>query len=332
MASHNKKNNIVDNGKTSRFILSLSVLLISVFFVFSLSGCSKGPKGEEGDYYYLSGTQGLEMQFMDGMPSPKIYSGDKLQVGIIVRNKGTAPLAGILYLEGYDRKIITGGQLPRKTGERFPKSGQTIQERGLYNNIGGEDYLIFSSNPIQLDRSITTYPFTLTAYACYEYKTTAIATVCLDPKPHRTNADKPCITKDVSLGTQGAPVAVNAVKVDPIGDSRVRLVFQFKNVGGGDIVDLMQWEQLCPTDFYPSDFNLLYVRVTPVGSGARGLTCPQLDSTNGVVRLDQNGQGRLVCNLDIDSDAASSYLSSIRVEAEYAYRQYIKKQVEIRAQ
>ena len=310
--------------------------MIFVLFLLSLiflAGCGTGPQGEEGDLYYLRGTEGLQMEFMQGMPPSYIYSGDKLTLGLMLRNKGTAPIDyGRLYIEGYDRSVIPptgngpGENLPGREGYSF-----TIPEhRGIYNDYGGEQFVQFTSGEVRLPLETPIYPLTLSVYACYTYQTKASATICLDPKPHRTNVDKPCITQDVSLGTQGAPVAVSYVDVENIGGDKARLVFTIQNVGVGDIINRDQMN-LCPTDLLPSDLNVVNVNaINFVGENGPALSCSNI--VNGQVRLGPTGTGKIVCTAPIDASAVSSYLKTVYVELSYGYRQAIKKRLEIRSE
>lgn len=313
-------------------------LMFTFILVLFIYGCGTGQKGEEGNVNYVQGTQGLDISFMNGMPPQYIYSGDVLTIGLNIENKGTYDLpagAGSIYLGGYDKSIIgnlvvtAGPSTVINNGGEINIQGNnpdgSLFGRDLYNDNGDQVYYEFQSSPID---NIPTpiYDFKLLAYLFYRYETDATANVCLDPKPHRTNVDKPCITAPISLGSQGAPVAVTSVDITPSGAGKARMIINIQNVGNGDIVDLDAFSNgKGPTELLPSDLNLVEFEIH--GSN----TEPQCTFNYGnKVRLDQSGHGRVVCTVFIDKSAVTSYMSSFNIVLKYAYRTSVRKNVEIR--
>lgn len=304
------------------------LFLLTLLVLFSI-GCSSNPRNEEGDVDFRRGSIGLEMRFMDGNPPVELYEGDILPINIEMFNRGTAPITdGSLYLTGYDPNIITNnpwggisGNLPFY-GTPYPF--QILDTKSQFNTEGGYDVKEFQSGVITLPEGTTIYRIPLVAYACYDYFTLASENICIDPQPHRTYVDKPCITQDVSLGGgQGAPVSVTGIDVVNMRDE-LKLTFTIQNVGGGDIVDLSVMKMKCPTSFSPADLNVVYVDHVVVG--------PNFDikpscQPNGRIKLN-DGYGKVICTFPITGTTA--FKTPVEIRISYGYRDYIRQEVEIR--
>ncbi len=310
----------------SRNIFVIVVLVLLVF----VSGCAGNARTEEGDVNFRTGSQGLEMRLLDGNPPYIVYEHDILPISVELFNRGTSPIWDAeLYITGFDPNIINNnlgsyppGNLP-SYGTPYPF---TIDEaKNQFNREGGYEILEFNSGEISFAnvQGLTTYEIPLVVYACYLYETLASTKICVDPEPHRTYSDKPCITQDASFGGgQGAPVSVSHVNVVNMRDS-IRLTFTINNVGGGTIVDpYAYFDGKCPTGFSPADIDVVYMDYAKLG------TMVMTDCTpNGRIKLN-NGFGRVSCTAPIGGTTA--FTTPVEVKLGYAYKDYIRKNIQIR--
>jgi hypothetical protein len=312
----------MENKKVVLFLLTMLVLLAF--------GCGSNPSREEGDVNFRQGNQGLEMRFLQGNPPYTVYEQDILPITIEMFNRGTEPVMnGMLFITGYDPNIITNNPWGGGISGNLPAYGTSIpfrmdDKKTQFNREGGYNVMEFQSGTIELPEGSTTYEIPLVAYACYEYSTLASDTICIDPQPHRTYMDKPCITADVGMGgSQGAPVAVTHAAIENMRD-QIRITFTISNVGGGEIVDSQVMAQKCPTSFSPADINIVYVDSvnTLLGPDFK-LTC----TPNGRIKL-VNGYGKIVCTAGIAGDTA--FKTPIQIKLDYGYKTYVRQQVQIR--
>lgn len=307
------------------------VLGIFIISLLILTGCAGTSRSEEGEVDFRRGTRGLEMRFLEGNPPMYVYEGDVLPLAIELFNKGTSPIWDAeLYIAGYDPNIINNnlgghimGNLPLYG---TPATFRIDEAKNQFNKEGGYEILEFSSGKISFHNveGVTTYDVPLVVYACYLYETLASAQICVDPEPHRTYADKPCITTNVGMGGgQGAPVAVTHVDVSNMRDS-IRLTFSISNVGGGTIVDTYAyWDGKCPTAFSPSDIDVVYFDYVKLG------TYEMTDCTPSTGRIKlNNGYGKISCSAPIGGTTA--FKTPVEIKLGYGYKDLIRRNVQIR--
>ncbi len=311
----------------------LVFLLVAALLI---AGCTQGPSKQPANLNYMSGSQGLVMELANGMPPAYIYNGDRLSIGLTLTNAGTSQLTdGYLYIAGYDPSIIDPNGNTATGSLPLPQPGTywhfTIpQHRTQYDNVGGQVFQQFQSNYITLPPNTPSYLVPLTIYACYVYETHATATVCFDPYPHNTEMDKPCITQDVGLGSQGAPIAVTNVAVSNNGGQTVRMIFTIQNVGGGVVFNLNDMQD-CPSNIGPDVRDTVTLSsVSLVGNGAGQISCSYPTGNSGNIRLGPGETGTIVCEAPI-ARAAAAYQRTVQIDLTYGYAQYIKQTVEIRS-
>lgn len=308
--------------------LKLYVAVFLLIILVFVSGCTGSSRDEEGTVDYRTGTRGLEMRFVEGTPPKEVYEGDYLPITIEFFNKGVYPIFnGELYLAGYDHFIINnmiGGSIPGNLPTYGTPFFFTIDDaKSQFNDEGGYKVEEFNSGIIELPDGTTIYDVPLIAYACYNYQTKGSADVCIDPQPHRTNIDKPCITTDVSMGAgQGAPVSVSHVDVTNMRD-KVRLTFTIRNSGEGTVVDSMALNRgACPTGFGPADIDVVYLE--KVRMGFTLLTDCQ---PSGKIKM-TNGMGKVTCTAGIGGTTA--FTTPVEVTLNYGYKTFIKKNIQIK--
>lgn len=308
----------------------LAVLLLAVVVVFS--GCEGLPLGggeKEADVGYRTGTQGLVVSFMPNYPRTRMYDEESFLALLEVKNKGAYDVGfggDRIYLSGFDMSIITG----------IPTSGAAIPQiegKNQFNTEGGYDTVEFSGEIYPLSgKNIDKYPSTILATACYGYKTVASENICIDPDPFsQTGERKVCTPSTVSFGTQGAPIAVTSVEVEPT-PTVTRFKIHLSNVGGGTAfkpgADYLAKCSPYHTEGLNSINEANMVQLSKVEVIGKSITpgCKPVDN-QGHVRL-INGQATVFCEIG-GLGRGPAYSTPLTVEIDYGYRNTISKSVEI---
>lgn len=297
--------------KTHQLIPIITILLITI-----ISGCSSSStqKSDFSNDKYFTGNQGIVLSFLPDAPPIKLFKGDDLVVMVQYYNKGATDVnGGTIYLTGYDTKYIT-----------LSPSQININAVGksINNPDGNIPYIETSkSNSIRMPEDTDSFRQKIQATACYKYKTTASAEICIAPNSYITLQNPVCEVKPTIglAGGQGGPVAVTKVEQEIMGN-RVQFKIFFQNVGGGTVMDQYAISN-CHTSLEITDADK--VDIVRVSFSDKTLTC-QPDNP---IML-QNGQGFVYCYYSGDI-GKSAYITQLKVELEYGYRSSIEKEITI---
>lgn len=303
-----------------------SVLVI--FLLVLLVACAARKAKEAQPVDFRSGSQGLMLTFVPNLPPPKIFDREPFNAMVQVENRGTSNVGAPydrIYLSGFDNTIITG---INTYGEQIP----VMEGRGPFMPQGGIDTVNFRATIQSLSgKRIDKYQPTILATACYNYETIASAQVCIDPNPYSaTSVQRVCTPGSVGTGSQGAPIAVTTVNVEP-SPGKTRFTIRIQNVGGGDVFRFgPQYMDSC-SPYNPGlgfdEVDFLQVGEVSVSDVSIRETCKPIDNT-GHIRL-TNGQATLFCEYS-GMREQSPYLTPLNVILRYGYRQSIARQIEIR--
>ena len=310
-----------------KYLIPLCILTMMMLIV---SGCdSFGGSGDRGaNVNYRTGSQGLTMSFMTNMPPSNIYDDEPFNVLMKVQNSGAEDIRtgsnSRLFLSGFDPNLITG----------ISTSGEDIGDldgKSMYIPQGEYTLIEFSGTVADLDsRNIDRYPFNLMATLCYNYKTIAEPNVCLDSDPFSTTIrTKACNANlNPSVSTQGAPIAVTSINVEPM-RGRVKFDIHISNVGGGTVFrqGYSYLDRCNPYNIDRLEYNdvdvVTVTRVNIANTDIRG-TCKPL--RNGELRL-INGKGFMSCELT--GITGPAYTTPLLIELEYGYRQVISRNIAV---
>lgn len=306
------------------------LVIMSLVLMIAASGCGGIPgRNTEPDIGYKRGTQGVVINFMPNYPRPTMYDNEPFDVLIEVRNKGahTVGTGGdAVYLSGFDTGIISDIST---FGEPLPGNFEGITE---FNSDGGYDTVQFQGNIVPLSiKNLDRYQATVLATACYGYKTIGSENVCIDPNPFSaTNERKVCTPGAVSFGSQGAPIAITSVEVEPT-PRTTRFKIHISNAGGGTVFKPGA-DKLAKCNPYHTqglEYNEVgYVQLANVEVAGKTITpsCKPV-SDSGEVRLN-NGQATIFCELG-GLGTGPAYTSPLTVELQYGYRSTISRSIEI---
>lgn len=303
---------------------------VMVILLLLIVACVPQQKKEEtpqpGDF--RTGTQGLAMDFLPNMPPAITYDKSDINIMLQVENKGTSEIlpAGLtLFLSGFDYKIIQIANL--NLGQKITST--KLDARSQFVTRGGIDALTWTGKIEDLSlMNVDKYNPLILATACYQYDTIANAQVCIDPNPFTsTNIQKVCTPAAVTLGSQGAPIAVTSVQVETQ-PQKTRFTINIQNVGGGTVFKDTAMVTCNPYSKGLSFGEVDLVKLVEVKASDKDLTAGCKGATNNYVRL-TNGAGQIFCEFTPSSDQA--FITPLTIKLTYGYRQSIAKPIEIRS-
>jgi len=330
--------------KLKKIIFAL--LIISILLA---SGCKKTQKDPKKQLEELkTGAEGISLSFVPDFPPDTIHiepNVKNFEAMIEIKNKGAYPAAddprkieGKLYLSGYDKNLV------EMAPENLDLNSLLLPSKSPVNLQGGSDVAAFKAEVQNLDSlNVEKYEPVLMATACYKYETTATASVCIDPNPYSTIKEKKvCQVHDVTLSSQGAPVAV--VKIEEAAFSaKTQFKVTIRNVGTGDVLKDDQIDKCNPfgtSRLGREDVDKVYIERIAVGQ--QELQCwPFVDVTDssakqqsGFIRL-VNNEGSVICELEKKDQEGyaggnTAYITPLTVRLKYGYKAIAEKKLQIK--
>lgn len=307
-------------------VCSLLIVMLVVTSCTSIGGKRTGPRPIA---EFRVGSEGLRVQFMPNLPPPRLYDDQPFDVLMKVWNMGAENVGGSndrIYLSGFDPSIVTGLS---SFGQPIPK----LEGKTQFNLEGTFDYVSFKGTIRNLKSlNVDRYPVSpLLATACYQYKTVSSENVCIDPDPFSPAAKtKACIPRPTTGGTQGAPVAVQRIDIEP-STGRSRFQVDIANVGGGDVFlpGAVYANKCSPFDPRGLDFSEVdRVRLDRMEVAGTSIapSCRPVDS-QGFIRL-IGGRATVVCEY-VSSGQGSAFVTPLITELSYGFRRTVSTNVEI---
>ncbi len=338
-----------------------NLLITAMMLIILVIGC-RPPTSTSNDnnYRYRTGTSGISMNFLANAPPSKINVDEpytaSIPITLEVRNLGAYPSDddsyyyedlwdqnSVIFISGFDDSIITNWYLSgdnpinNLVDGRYPAimldyEQQALQGKSNNNPEGGYQLYELTGEVYLGNLDIEKYSPTFLVTACYGYKTKADESVCIDPRPFSTtNENKVCTIHDVSLKSQGAPIAVTKIESKALSNS-IQFKIHIQNSGGGDVIALDKLSK-CSSQkdgkLQKSDLDLVKIRTINIGNKELECNTLEYDGQTGYIRL-MNGKGFVVCNYDYAKESVpAAYSTPIHVELNYGYRTSISKKVEI---
>lgn len=299
---------------------------IVVLLILLLIGCSRTGTNQPIENWRV-GAEGVRMFILPNLPPPRIYDDQNLEVVVDMENRGAFDVGfpgDAVYLSGFDPNIIT--DIPTTGIQMPPMEGKTNF------GPGGIGTVSFQGKTRALSfRNIDKYTPRLLVTSCYGYKTIASDSVCIDPDPFTSaRTEKVCLPTTTSFGgSQGAPVAISNVEVEP-SPGRTRFKITVTNVGGGDVIRpgavyLNKCSPFHPDGLQYTDTDYVLVEDVSMPDVSIMQSCKPLD--NGYLRL-TNGRGVMYCELG-NLAGSTAYTSPLSIQVSYGYRQTLFRDVTI---
>lgn len=301
-------------------IIITGIMILILLASTGCSGSGVSTKNNQKDIY--TGTTGMTMNFMANAPPSKVYSGDSMEVVVELKNKGVYPdsdsFVGKLEISGFDKAAINGNW---DGGNVIPPR---LRGKTQYNQEGGYETMTYKAEDIRVPFDYDKYSTDIVINTCYKYRTIASPTVCIDPSPYKLVQEKKvCTIGDKSLGSQGAPVAVDRIEQEVSSDKLYFRIY-IKNVEGGSVILDDQYDD-CPFNLKHEDIDK--VVVSAMLSHDASPSCTPRGDVYDPVRL-VNGQGAIFCAFS-KPGTESAYLAPLNIELRYTYSSSISKKIEI---
>lgn len=309
-----------------------------------LVGCkvTTNPKPLTRDEIY-KGTDGLVMSFWKDTPPKEVYASTdteraQFDIAIELQNKGAYNIE-----QGWLTLVLENDYMlidEWKQGEHISYSGDSratfdLEGKSLLNPIGGKDLTTIRINANKFPETLSeTHTSSILLAACYKYQTSVYENVCVDTDVYNLrNLDKPCNVKDMSLTSQGAPIAITKVEVQMMpheNQDRIKPIFTIyvENKGNGEVIKSgVAIENACSSGslrIKENDINVVDIKAYLSGREY------QLDCNPGYVKLKEK-QGVIRCSLkDGKEKQYGTYEAPLIIDLDYGYMQTIAKEVTIK--
>jgi hypothetical protein len=277
----------------------ITAIIMLTIALAMLAGCDQGSTNpEEQTTQTYSGTQTLGITYREGMPYSPVTKGDRVDVGVELKNYGAEDITGgKITVEGIT-SIAVGTQALSIEGKKT--SGRAY---------GGPEYMTFTNIPIDGDQSII-------VTACYPYKTKLIKNICYDPTIGTETRTEVCTFQpSVSIsGGQGAPVAITNVQIDrrDMG-KKAKLTLTIENGGGGSLRSPAAATADCDGRIPgPNDINR--VRIDKIMFSGKTGNCNPTVGQNAVLE-----SGRTIVSCEFSDMGTTASQRQLNVELSYGY-------------
>ena len=304
------------------------ILIVLTAMLLLIAACDTDSR-PDGSTPFIGGTQGLEIEFLDSFPPPRVSDGgeDPFDVIIRIKNEGEANVAPEdvrLTLSGFPSSAF--GLSP----DNMTKNSPELIEMNEINPDGS----IVDSVPVEVEFLGFAYqdlvqgnqPFTFRADICYSYNTRVTSTLCVKEDFRRDVTGDVCAVSATRQAlNSGAPVQVTSMSQTAAGSERTRISFTVANRGTGHVYEV---GRDCASDARRED--RVFVRVLGFDESlgeeinCRGLRDSELPNEGFVVL---GSEGRVDVTCDISFDERSPRIQPFSLELHYDYNKNIQKQV-----
>ena len=324
------------------------VLALFLMLLISVSGCSGKKDVKKSLEEIRTGTEGISLSFLPNNPPATIHVADAdtvFDVVLELKNRGAYPQPDedkkqqvAVYLSGYDRSILN----LVVNQEDVNRLSTSLEGKSNVNIIGGTDIVSFKGTITGNNLKVEKYEPTLLATACYQYFTTAGPSVCIDPDPYSTLIQKKvCEVNDISLSSQGAPIAVTSIGEEAFQD-KTQFKISIKNVGSGDVIKkeaviANKCDPIAQDKIGRDDVDKVYLEEVTIG-GTELECSPFADGSvkgnKGNIRL-INGEAYVVCELikqgyDAYRISKTSFTTPLNIKLAYGYRTTAQRSLQIK--
>ncbi len=333
-------------------------LMILVIFIYGCnnnsSGSGSGGGGTITNNNVYRGSNALGINFIRDMPPAEVYDeNSEFVIGLELKNEGTQNISeGILSVGVESDYIEMKGTLKQRD---TLASYENIEGKNnaIKFNVGGKSILTpngekgivyFSGVARKLQTQSQSLQSKISVNACYNYKTIAVPIVCIDTDFTNNNPfQKSCVVNDVSMDSQGAPVAITSVKYKMLPRGNMvepEFFITIENKGNGEVINPLSGfvEGVCglSSDIFEKNkddenekqisiFNVVKVSVF-LGADQKELDCIPKD---GLKLKDKKSE--LKCTLESGIETTEgTYSTPLQIIIEYGYTLSASKDILIK--
>ncbi len=302
-----------------------------------IAGCTLGSQSKTASLENIrQGTEGIIISFLTSYPKDTVISSQNEDIIFTLKaeNKGAYPeqtsqgaesTQGIIWLSGYDKNIIT---FPDEATAQLGTADMNLYGK-TPTSPGGSGIVDFRGIIVASSLPEGKYSPTILGNICYSYQTIAQPIVCIEKEPLSQIPNKPCIAKDISLSSQGAPVAIT--KVEQLStSSRVQFKITFKNTGKGMIINRETMECTKERIAGVQRYDLDWVHIEGITIAGKELECSGLGSQKSVRLID--GVGYATCSiplLEFSESTVSAFTTPLDIKVSYLYKDTIQQPLSI---
>ncbi len=314
--------------ESKKFFLVLALLLLA----FSIAACGDSTPSIYAKQTH-TGTKGVTMSFVKGMPPSEIYAGTDLQIALDLKNEGAwniknAKLKLGVIPSSIKLKLDTDED-PGSDDEGTLRRFDVLEGKSPMTPLGAHRLVMATASNIQAPEIGDEEDITFTATACYGYVTESSFDICIDPQKDEPGVKqkKACAAKPsyrVS-GGQGAPIAVTKLEQEmlAIGQTRkLRVKIYLRNAGKGWIYKLTEYYRPCSVQKGQQPLENEF-GVIEIGANLSGkqMDCnlATLEADNFRFRITNEKDSFVMCQIQLPPEAFSAYNSVITITSAYGY-------------
>ncbi len=320
-----------------------NVLLLLVAISILVAGCQliggKERGGIPDSSSAFEGREGLALSFFKDAPPEKLIPNSEFRIAVLLENKGAADIScddnpeSCGFFLVFSKEPITGITPP--TGN-LKDALEVIDDRprllGKESYIsGGRAAMELAANSGEPDETTMS---TVTVNACYPYKTSLSASVCVQTAHYTVpDANRACRLSALSFSSQGAPVAVTKIEQESILSGeyvKPRLKIYVSEVGKGTVLagDTQSLKEACKSETANIKEIVGKVTVTEATISGAPLNCQGKTITlTGTTKKDY-----MECLLEdsiFNAGASNNMVAPLKLILSYGYQTAISKEVEI---
>jgi len=310
-----------------RGVVIFLALLLTASLVFT--GCNNTTEKVRKLTNYIGGNDGLAIGFTKNAPPDTVLDErqEDFDVSLDIENKGeftVEPGRILATLSGIDREAFN---LPSLNARSQFQLERKVNDRGVARE-GGRNDLTFGLATITVDYA-NDFTTDIVADVCYDYRTVAVAGVCLKKDTLQLKTTDVCLIDNdkVDFENSGAPIQVTKVETRKAGKNSVKVTFLIENKGAGEIYVPGTFTDSCMG--HEKDEARLRVSLTSP-SPRISFRCDLFNGASaGEVKLyDKKRQvGCIIDTAGLQQDTA--YEAPINIQMDYTYRNAIFKEITI---
>ena len=203
---------------------------------------------------------------------------------------------------------------------------EELEGKSPYNQDGGYSAVEFEMDVGELPDGMPFYNPTIIVTASYLYKTIANPIICIDPEPRSTRVrDKVCdIQSTISVGSQGAPIAITKVEED-VTSSDFLFKIYIDNVGKGLVIQESDIDENPNEGYDWRDMNKIRIEEVAVGNIRMTECRPTIGRDIQLI----DGKGYIFCRFDKSFAGGKAYETALNIKLSYGYTTSIEKLIGI---
>lgn len=313
--------------------------LILILAIFLIMGCEGGPSGSDIILDVHKGLDALIMGFLENAPPDEVYENGLIPVYVKLENKGAFDISDGYLALGYEKDYMSmySWQIEGPVINTISDDLVQFSLKGKsYINIDGDSGIVsLKLKAKRIEEQSERHRSTILITGCYRYETEVEDTVCIDTDIYDLRKrDKACMVRDLSLKSQGAPVAVDEIEVKMLphmDENKIKpqFIIHAENKGGGEVIRKESIKDACsaaPLSF--EDYNRIAVRAF---LSDKELDCDLISDSNiGYMRLKEK-EDYIRCVLEEGiSEEKGTYSTTLKVVLDYGYTHSISKDMTIK--